>query len=209
MGQKTFAIVVVSVVAVSIVAAGVWTITRDRSGDVFANCRDGVVAGGAGAIGGPFTLTDQTGQTVTDADVFSRPALVYFGYTFCPDVCPIDVTRNAEAIDILQDKGFDIRPVFITIDPDRDTPEALLEYASYMHPDLLSLTGTHAQIKAASLAYKTYYKKQETGDEFYLMDHSTFSYLVLPETGFANFFRREETPEHVAETAACFLQKLG
>ncbi len=196
------------VVSVSVAAAAFWSSSRNVSGDKFANCRQGVVAGGAGTIGGAFTLMDETGKTVTEAQVFTRPALVYFGYTFCPDICPLDVARNAEAVQILQDQGFDIRPVFITIDPERDTLDVLTEYTDYMHPDMLGLTGTPDQIKAVSLAYKTYYSKQETGDEFYLMDHSTFSYLVLPETGFQNFFRRDTSAENVARTAACYLQEM-
>ena len=173
------------------------------SADQFAECRGGQVGGGA--IGGPFTLVDQTGATVTDKDVLTKPSLVYFGYTFCPDVCPLDNARNAEAVDILEERGFDVTPVFISIDPERDTPEVLADFTANLHPKMIGLTGTPEQVKAASQAYKTYYKKQESGDEFYLVDHSTFTYLMLPETGFADFFKREETPDQMADRVACFL----
>jgi protein SCO1 len=176
-----------------------------RSSDPYAQCRGGQVGGGA--IGGPFTLVDQTGATVTDADVFTRPSLVYFGYTFCPDVCPLDNARNAEAVDILEEKGIEAVPVFISIDPARDTPEVLADFAANLHPRMIALTGTEEQVKAASLAYKTFYKKQESDDEFYLVDHSTFTYLVLPGTGFVDFFRREVTADEMASRVSCFLKE--
>jgi protein SCO1/2 len=179
----------------------------NRADDAFAACRQGQVAGGD--IGGPFTLVNTAGQTVTDKDVLTKPALVYFGYTFCPDVCPFDMARNVEAVDILAERGIDVTPVFISIDPERDTPEALADYAANMHPDLVALTGSAEQVKAASQAYKTFYRKQPSEDEFYLMDHSTFTYLMLPGSGFVDFFRREITSEQMADSVACFLEAEG
>jgi protein SCO1/2 len=192
----------VAVAAISAVLGGSAWWVYSQSGDQFAECRGGQVAGGA--IGGPFTLVDQTGATVTDADVITKPTLVYFGYTFCPDVCPLDNARNAEAVDILDEMGIDVTPVFITIDPARDTVEVMAEYADIMHPKMIGLTGTEEQVKAASQAYKTYYKAQEAEDEFYLVDHSTFTYLMLPEVGFADFFKREVTADEMAQRVACF-----
>jgi protein SCO1 len=184
-----------------------WKAFLDRPDDAFAQCRQGQVAGGD--IGGPFTLVNTAGQTVTDAEVLAEPALVYFGYTFCPDVCPFDMARNVEAVDLLAARGLKVTPVFISIDPERDTPEALADYALNMHPDLVALTGTEAQVKAASQAYKTFYRKQESEDEFYLVDHSTFTYLMLPGTGFVDFFRREITSAEMADSVACFLEAGG
>ncbi len=171
--------------------------------DAFASCRGGQVGGGA--IGGPFTLVDETGATVTDKEVIATPTLVYFGYTFCPDICPLDAARNAEAVDILEEQGLGVTPLFITIDPARDTPEVLAEYTDAVHPRMIGLSGTEDQVKAASLAYKTYYKKQDSGDDYYLMDHSTFTYLMLPETGFVDFFKREVTGDQMADRVSCFL----
>ena len=176
-----------------------------RSDDQFAGCRASSVAGG-GAIGGPFTLVSETGQTVTDRDVLDKPALVYFGYTFCPDVCPLDASRNAEAVEILAEMGLDVRPVFISIDPDRDTPEVLAEYTDYLHPEMLGLTGSAEQVKAASQAYRTYYRKHDSEDEFYLVDHSVFTYLMLPGTGFAEFFGRDVPATDMAARSACFIR---
>ena len=171
--------------------------------DQFAQCRAGAVGGD---IGGPLSLVNGDGQAVTDKDVITKPSLVYFGYTFCPDVCPLDVARNSEAVDILEERGFDVTPVFITIDPERDTPEVVKDFAANLHPKMIGLTGSMEQVKAASQAYKTYFRKQASEDpEFYLMDHSTFTYLVLPETGFVDFFKRDETAEQMAERTACFL----
>jgi protein SCO1 len=184
--------------------ASAWYVLVNRGDDIFADCRQSQIAGGD--IGGPFTLVNTTGQTVTDAEVLAKPSLVYFGYTFCPDVCPFDMARNVEAVDLLDAKGIDVTPVFISIDPDRDTPEALADYASNMHPKLVALTGSEDQVKAASLAYKTFYAKRDTGDEFYLMDHSTFTYLMLPGAGFVDFFRRDITSEQMAESVACFVE---
>lgn len=190
-------------VAVAVfLGASAWYVLSDREADAFAQCRQGQVAGGD--IGGPFTLVNTSGQTVTDAEVLTKPSLVYFGYTFCPDVCPFDMSRNVEAVDLLETRGIDVTPVFISIDPERDTPEALADYAANLHPKLVALTGSDEQIRAASQAYKTFYKRQETGDEFYLIDHSTFTYLMMPDSGFVDFFRREITSEQMAESVACF-----
>jgi protein SCO1/2 len=179
----------------------------NRGDDAFAQCRQGQVAGGD--IGGPFTLVDSRGQTVTDADVLTGPSLVYFGYTFCPDICPFDMARNADAVDLLAERGLKVAPVFISVDPERDTPEALADYAANLHPDLVALTGTPEQVRQASLAYKTFYRRQPSEDEFYLVDHSTFTYLMLPGTGFVDFFRREITSEQMADSVACFLGAAG
>ncbi len=185
-------------------AGSAWYAWQLKANDPFSACRTGQVAGGA--IGGPFTLTDETGATVTDADVLKGPSLVYFGYSFCPDVCPFDNARNAEAADILEERGMEVTPIFITIDPARDTPEALKDYTENLHPKMVGLTGTQDQIDTAVRAYKAYGKKREDGDpEFYMMDHSTFTYLMLPGTGFADFFKRETTPEEMADRVACFI----
>ena len=199
---KIYALVAAGAVA-ALLGGSAWYVLANRSDDQFAECRQGQVAGGD--IGGPFTLVDTTGKTVTDAEVLTKPTLVYFGYTFCPDVCPLDMARNVEAVDILDKQGIDVTPVFISIDPERDTPEALADYASNMHPKLIALTGSADQVKAASQAYKTFYAKRDTGDEFYLMDHSTFTYLMLPGTGFVDFYRREITSDQMAESVACFV----
>ena len=171
----------------------------------FEACVSGGVAGGS--IGGPFELVNQKGQTVTDLEVLDQPALVYFGYTFCPDICPMDVGRNSVAVDILGDNGFKVKPVFITIDPTRDTIEYLADFAANNHPDLVGLTGTAEQIAKAARAYKVYYQKQPgDDDEYYLMNHSNFTYLMLPKFGFVDFLRSDLSPQKVADRVACVIK---
>jgi protein SCO1/2 len=178
--------------------------------DLFAECRTTRIAGGSGAIGGSFSLVDEDGRRVTDQDVLSEPALVYFGYTYCPDVCPTDTARNAEAIDILEERGFSVTPVFISVDPRRDTPDVLKEWTDYLHPRMIGLTGSEEEIRAVAQAYKTYYKVPENpADDTYLVDHMTQTYLMLPGVGFVEFFSRDETAETLADRVACFLDTAG
>lgn len=189
-----------AVLAVLIGGAALWTTMTEET-----TCGGNAIAGGNVAIGGPFELLNGAGELVTDEEVIDGPALVYFGYTFCPDVCPFDVARNAIAIDILEEQGLDVTPVFISIDPERDTPEIVAQYGEDMHPKMVALTGSPEQVKAASQAYKTYYAKGTGEGEFYLMDHSTFTYLMFPETGLATYFGRDVAPEAMAEQTACHI----
>jgi protein SCO1/2 len=193
------------VVAIGFVAVSYVMGLNGDSDDKYAQCKNSAVAGG-NELGGPFELVNAEGQTVTDTDVITEPSLLYFGYTFCPDVCPLDVARNASAIDVLAERGMSVTPVFISIDPARDTPEVVGEFAENMHPKMIGLTGSPEQVKAASEAYRTYYKAHDTSDEFYLVDHSTFSYLVMPGEGFVDFFRRDVTPEQMADKIGCFIE---
>jgi len=133
--------------------------------------------------------------------------LVYFGYTFCPDVCPLDTYRNAEAVAVLEERGIDVKPVMITIDPERDDAESMAAFAEYMHEDMVGLTGTKEEIKAAIKAYRVYAAKNGEGDN-YLMDHSTWTYLMAPDHGFLEFFNRDVTPEDMADQVACFVENL-
>jgi len=178
-----------------------------QSQDQFAQCRATSVAGGAAAIGGPFELIDHTGKRVTNVEVIDRPTLLYFGYTYCPDVCPLDTYRNAEAVSLLAERGLEVKPAMITIDPTRDDPETLRAFVEYLHEDMVGLTGSEAEIKAAIKAYRVYAAKNGEGEN-YLMDHSTFTYLMAPDYGFLEYFDRDVTPENMAERVACFVDKL-
>lgn len=194
---------IASVALLALVGGVVLVQSGPSDDDIFAACRAGVVGGGA--IGGPFTLVDENGAVVTEKDVITGPTLIYFGYTFCPDVCPLDNIRNAEAVDLLEAEGIQIKPVFISFDPQRDTPDVLRDFTDAMHPRMLGLTGSEQQVKAASQAYKTYFKRQEDGGEYYLIDHSTFSYFMMPEHGFVEFFNRDASAQDVAKSMACFV----
>jgi len=108
----------------------------------------------------------------------------------------------------LAKRGMSATPVFISVDPKRDTPEVVAEFTKWLHPKMIGLTGTPEQVKAASQAYRTYYKAHDDEDEeYYLVDHSTMTYLMLPDHGFVEFFRRDQSAEVVAETSACFISR--
>jgi protein SCO1 len=169
------------------------------------SCGINEVAGGQSLIGGPFELIDHNGVKVSEKDIINGLTLIYFGYTYCPDVCPMDTQRNLTTIDILDAKGIDVTPVFITIDPERDTVKTLNDYVETSHEKLIGLTGSLEQIQTASKAYKTFFRKNGDGED-YLIDHSTFSYL-MDENGFLDFFRRDLEPEDVANTISCFAEK--
>ena len=152
------------------------------------------------SIGGPFTLIDQDGRTVTDANFRGRWLLVYFGFTYCPDICPTSLTRNSDAIDLLGKQGEKVTPVLISIDPERDTPQKMKEYVHFFHPRMVGLTGTPEQIAAAAKEYRVFYMKAP-GDQpdTYVVDHSSLTYLVDPNGKFVQFFRGEATPQEVAD----------
>lgn len=154
---------------------------------------------GSAGIGGPFTLTDHTGARVSSAELIDGPALIYFGYTFCPDICPVDVAVMASAAELLAERGVEVTPVFITVDPERDTPESLTYYVEAMGAGMVGLTGSPEKIRAAADAFKVYYEKVEMEDSAagYLMNHTTFTYLVTPD-GVEAVFRNGFPPEEIA-----------
>ena len=143
------------------------------------------------SIGGPFSLVDQEGNSVTDVDFRGQYLLIYFGYTYCPDVCPTSLTNISDALERLGDEAAKITPILITIDPIRDTPAHLKEYASYFHPRLRALTGTPDQISQVAKTYRVYFNKAQQEDpnpEDYLMDHSSAIYLMGPDGTFRSHF---------------------
>lgn len=207
MSTRTYAVAAAALVVVGLAATG-YAVMRPSDGDPFADCRRGQVAAGAATIGGPFSLTAADGARVTDAEAITKPTLVYFGYSFCPDFCPTDLSRNAVAAETLKENGIDVGQVFISIDPARDTPEVIGDYAAAIDPALVGLTGSEAEVDAAAKAYKVYYRKSGDDPEFYLMDHSTFTYLVAPDAGFLEFYASDTSPEAMAESVACFAERL-
>ncbi|KAA9006800.1 SCO family protein [Histidinibacterium aquaticum] len=204
--MKTGVIAAGAAAGVIAIVGGTWAWTVMQGGEL-ADCVQGQVAGGD--LGGPFTLVSETGETVTDEDVVTEPTLLYFGYTFCPDVCPLDSARNAQALDLLQEQGIDAKAAFVTVDPARDTVEVVDRYTENFHEDMIGLTGSPEQVKEAADAYRVYYQAQEAEDDYYLVDHTAFTYLVMPEEGFVTFFRRDATPEAVAESTQCVVETLN
>lgn len=195
-----------AVAAVAVLVAGGVYLGTAKSGGTFEQCRSSNIAGGMDAFGTDFTLTRQDGQRVTAQQVFEKPTLLYFGYTFCPDVCPLDSARNAEAVDLLKAQGKDVQSAFITVDPKRDTPEVLADFTDAFSEDMIGLTGSDEEIAAVNKGWRNYYKAHdEEDDEYYLVDHATNTYLVLPGNRTVEFFSREDSPEKIAETVGCYL----
>jgi protein SCO1 len=153
----------------------------------------------ASAIGGPFRLVDQNGKTVTDADLKGKWSLIYFGYTHCPDACPTALNDIAVALDELGPKRAAVRPVFITVDPERDTPEVLKAYVTAFDAPILALTGTPEAIARAAKAYRIYYAKHPEAGGDYSMDHSSVIYVMDPQGRFTASFTHESSPEEIAE----------
>lgn len=154
---------------------------------------------GLPTIGGPFTLTDQTGRAVTDADFRGRYMLIYFGYTYCPDVCPTSLQVMADALDLLGPKADEITPILITIDPQRDTPELLRDYVVNFHPRMVGLSGTPEQVADAAKAYRVYFAKAEQEGGTYLMDHSSIVYLMGKDGSFLAHFGHNTPADKMAE----------
>jgi protein SCO1/2 len=152
-------------------------------------------------VGGPFALIDHSGKPRTDADFRGKLLLVYFGFTYCPDICPADLQNIGLALDRLGPAGETVQPLFITVDPERDTPAHLADHIAMFHPHLIALTGDAASIRKAADAYKVYYAKvpNEKGDD-YTVDHTAFLYLMDRDGTYLGFFPPGTTPERIAET---------
>lgn len=157
------------------------------------------------AIGGPFLLTDQDGKTRSDADFRGKIMLVYFGYTDCPDVCPLTLQNMGAALAALGDKGQSIVPIFITVDPERDTVAKMKEYAARFSPRLVALTGTPDEVAAAAKAYRVYYAKHQEAGGGYSMDHTSLIYLMDRNGHYLTHFSPDVSPQDMAAGIAKFL----
>jgi len=162
---------------------------------------------GTPLIGGPFALKDNKGGLKSDKDFAGQYMLIYFGYSFCPDVCPTDLQKMSRALDLAKDRLPKIQPIFITIDPERDTPSQLDSYVSNFHPKLIGLTGSVEEIDKVKKAYKVYgIKVDENGkptktpkDDNYLMDHSPQTFLMGPDGKFIRYYRFSTTAQAIAQ----------
>jgi protein SCO1/2 len=159
----------------------------------------------AAAIGGPFHLVDQQGRTVTEQDVKGRPFLVFFGFTHCPEVCPTTLFDISEVFRSLGTDADRVAALFITIDPERDTPALIKEYLANFDPHLRGLTGEPAELAAVIKEYRVYAKKVPTADGSYTMDHTAIVYLMDKEGRFVAPFSLKRRPE---ESAAALRQYL-
>ncbi|XP_050143440.1 protein SCO1 homolog 1, mitochondrial-like [Malus sylvestris] len=155
---------------------------------------------GKAAIGGPFNLINHDGKRVTEKDFLGKWTLMYFGFTHCPDICPDELVKLAAAVDKLQkDAGIEIVPLFISVDPERDTVEQVREYVKEFHPKLIGLTGNPDEIRSVARAYRVYYMKTTEEDSDYLVDHSIVMYLMSPEMEFVKFFGKNNDVDSLAE----------
>lgn len=167
---------------------------------------------GEAAIRSEFTLTDHTGDRVTEADFLGRWQLVFFGFTYCPDVCPTTLAYMASVLDTLEATADRIAPLFITVDPARDTPTVMADYVSAFHPKLTGLTGSEEDVAAAAHAFRVYYERLEEGSaqDGYLMAHSGHIYLMTPEGRFeTTFLEGDQPPEEVARKIQDVIERYG
>jgi protein SCO1/2 len=160
--------------------------------------RSGPVATPTAAVGGPFRLIDHNGRPLTDQDLKGRPFLVFFGFTHCPDICPSTLFEVSEVLRRLGPDGDRVRALFITVDPERDTPEKLKDYLSSFDPRLIALTGDPDAVAATAKAYRVYWKKVPLEGGNYTMDHTTIVYLMDKEGRFVAPFGLKRRPEEAA-----------
>ena len=200
-------LLLVSLLGLALVAGGwgawLWTQPPSSSAIVSSETR----TSGTALIGGPFTLTDHRGERRSEADFEGRYMLIFFGYTYCPDICPTTLTTVSQGLDILAEseaaKAAAVTPVFVSIDPARDTPAALADYMSHFHPAMVALTGSEEEVAVAAKAYRIFYQKvvQEDASD-YLMDHSSIVYLMAPDGSYVSHFTHASTAEEIAEGLA-------
>ena len=150
------------------------------------------------AIGGPFQLTDQNGKAVTDKSLKGKPTLIFFGYTHCPDVCPTSLFEISEVLRAMGKDADKVNAVFISVDPERDTPAAMKDYLSSFDPHLEGLSGDPAETAKVITSYRVYAKKVPTKDGDYTMDHTALIYLMDRDGRFVSPFNLKRTPEEAA-----------
>lgn len=154
------------------------------------------------AIGGDFELIDQNGALFNSNELTNKLSLIYFGFTNCPDICPTSLNKITKAVEILSKNKIDIVPVFITIDPSRDTPAVLKEYLKHFHPKFIGLTGNEKQIREVADKFKVYYAKAASeSDNYqdYMLDHSSFTYLMDKNGKYLKHFYLESDPNEIME----------
>jgi len=195
-GQLNRLLILCSVTLVILAGLMLWMV-NERLGQTSGLSR----IASAVPVGGPFELVDDSGAAVTERSFGDRHLLIFFGYSFCPDVCPTELSRMASALDRLEPADVrQVQPLFITIDPERDTPELMAAYVEQFHPEIVGLTGTAEQIAEVARAYRVFYAKVDTGDpDYYLMDHSSFTYFMAPDGSNIAVFPYDTPPDEMAK----------
>lgn len=156
------------------------------------------VSAGQAAIGGPYHLVNQDGKPVTDRDFHSRYQLIYFGYPFCPDICPTRLALMAAALDKMGSNAKHIAPIFITVDPDHDSPPVLKKYLAAFDPRFIGLTGSQSELSKVEKEYKVYAQKQPQKGGTYAVNHSNVIYLMGPKGKLVNIYNDVMTPDQLA-----------
>jgi len=200
MNAKLFIVILAGFLAGAIAAAGFLALNESGAGPE-------VETSGTALIGGPFTLVDQNGKTVTDKDFRGRFMLVFFGFTHCPDVCPAELQVMSASLQALGDKAADIIPIFITLDPERDTPAVMADYVKNFGSRFVGLTGSPEAIAAAAKAYRVAYSKQTDDPKAsaYSIDHSEFAYLMGRDGQYVTHFPYGTPTEKMTETLRRYL----
>jgi protein SCO1/2 len=161
---------------------------------------------GAGPIGGPFLLTDHRGRRAGPVQWRGRVVLMYFGYTFCPDACPTDLSNITAAIEALGADGIKVQPVFVTLDPLRDTPKLLDDYMKSFDPRFVALGGTEEEVRRVALSYKVYYEKvKQAGSDYYLIDHTSFTYVLNAAGKYVGYFPPGTSGKRMSEQVRALL----
>lgn len=161
-----------------------------------------------GDVGGSYSLIDQDNKTITDKTFKDNYTLIYFGFTYCPAICPTELSKMTATLDQMGTAARAIQPIFISIDPDRDTAEVMKKYVPMFGPRLIGLTGTPEQIKTAANAFKVYYAKATPdGASDYTMDHSSYIYFMSPEGMLLHIFKTEDTADVMAQTMQAWLNQ--
>jgi len=200
--------IMLTIAVTSVVAIGAVAIFLAMREPTLPNSPAVIDATGAD-IGGPFELTRADGTRISSDALIDGPTLLYFGYTFCPDICPVDTQVMVDAVSLLERNEIEVTPVFISIDPARDTPEVMGQYAELMHPRMIGLTGSAQDVKQAADAYRVYYQKQQSDSAAgYLMNHTAYTYFVRPDAD-PVIFKNGHPPEEMADVIARILTGEG
>ena len=190
MSKKFFLTLLISLLILLVlsIGTGLWVYKQTKNNNLNK----------ATLVGGSYSLTDHNGNSVTDKSFSDKFKIIYFGYTFCPDICPTGMAVISQSLDLLGNKAKRIKPIFITVDPKRDNVEIMAEYHNHFHPSFSNLTGTLDQIRRVAKLYRVYYKKSDASEaENYLMDHSSIMYVLSPEGEYINHFGPEITPAQI------------
>lgn len=203
-------VLLAALLAIALAAGIAWMRLNSRSAGS-ADGTGGEIAVATGIqIGGPYSLIAQDGNRVTDESFQGKFQLIFFGFTFCPDVCPTELSRIADAMQRMGPDAEKVQPIFITVDPERDTPEAMGEYVRHFDQRIVGLTGSREEIDQVIATYRVFARKvQEPNSNQYVMDHSTFLYLLGPDGEFVTMYRYGTEPDELAKSLKSYVDTAG